>query len=163
MAEKMKAALDRMLSTVCIAILIGITILICIQIVSRYVFNNPIGWTEEIARHLQPWLTFLGIPLGFLTLSHIAIGFLPSVLTGKRKLLLTLFVYGAVVYLNVVMFVKGIVLAKLNWDVSMITVNVSQGVALYLFLPISAVLTIVSLILNVMVLTTKSKTQGEVT
>lgn len=39
----------------------GIDILI--QIVSRRIFNYPISYTEELARHIQVWVTFLGIGL----------------------------------------------------------------------------------------------------
>ncbi|MCB1812739.1 MAG: TRAP transporter small permease subunit, partial [Candidatus Competibacteraceae bacterium] len=38
-------------------ILLGIVML---QFVTRYVFNDSVGWTEEIARYLLIFLTFIG-------------------------------------------------------------------------------------------------------
>lgn len=32
-----------------------------LQVVSRYVFNSPLGWTEELAKFLMVWWTFLAV------------------------------------------------------------------------------------------------------
>lgn len=32
-----------------------------LQVISRYVFNSPLGWTEELAKFLMVWWTFLGV------------------------------------------------------------------------------------------------------
>lgn len=32
-----------------------------LQVVSRYVFNSPLGWTEELAKLLMVWWTFLAV------------------------------------------------------------------------------------------------------
>jgi TRAP-type transport system small permease protein len=33
---------------------------VVLQVVSRYVFNRPTSWSEELARYLFVWITFLG-------------------------------------------------------------------------------------------------------
>lgn len=33
------------------------------QVISRYVFGSPLGWTEEAAKFLMVWWTFLGVGL----------------------------------------------------------------------------------------------------
>ncbi|MBP2669953.1 MAG: TRAP-type C4-dicarboxylate transport system, small permease component [candidate division NC10 bacterium] len=44
-----------------VIVLMGVmTILVSVQIVSRYVFNFPLGWTEEMARFAFVWVSFLG-------------------------------------------------------------------------------------------------------
>jgi TRAP-type C4-dicarboxylate transport system permease small subunit len=44
-----------------VIVLMGImTVLVSAQIVSRYVFNFPLGWTEEMARFSFVWVSFLG-------------------------------------------------------------------------------------------------------
>jgi len=44
-----------------VIVLMGIMkILVSAQIVSRYVFNFPLGWTEEMARFSFVWVSFLG-------------------------------------------------------------------------------------------------------
>ena len=43
------------------------------QVVSRYVFDSPIDWTEEMARLLFIWISFMGAFLALKTKGHIAV------------------------------------------------------------------------------------------
>jgi TRAP-type C4-dicarboxylate transport system permease small subunit len=63
------------------AALIGV---ITLQIVSR-VFFQAVGWTEEVARFLLVWITFLGATLAFQRGRHIAVTFLVDALPGRLK------------------------------------------------------------------------------
>ncbi|MEQ6917584.1 TRAP transporter small permease [Halomonas aquatica] len=63
------------------AALIGV---ITLQIVSR-VFFNAVGWTEEVARFLLVWITFLGATLAFQRGRHIAVTFLVEALPGRLQ------------------------------------------------------------------------------
>lgn len=58
------------------AALIGV---ITLQIVSR-VFFTAVGWTEEVARFLLVWITFLGATLAFQRGRHIAVTFVVEAL-----------------------------------------------------------------------------------
>ncbi|MGQ7248714.1 TRAP transporter small permease [Halomonas sp. V046] len=40
--------------------LVAFIALAAMQVVTRYVFNNPLDWTEELAAHLLVWLVFIG-------------------------------------------------------------------------------------------------------
>ena len=53
--------------------LVVLVVLVFAQVVSRYLFNSPISWTEEMARILFVWITFLGTFLALKTKGHIAI------------------------------------------------------------------------------------------
>lgn len=43
-------------------LLVLMSIVLGLQIVARYVFNNSLSWSEELVRYLFIWSTFLGIP-----------------------------------------------------------------------------------------------------
>ncbi len=43
-----------------VVILVSFLVLASMQVVSRYVFNAPFTWTEELSAALLIWLTFLG-------------------------------------------------------------------------------------------------------
>ncbi|MDO4547250.1 MAG: TRAP transporter small permease [Clostridia bacterium] len=63
-------------------ILGGMTILIFIQVVFRYVFTNPLAWSEEIAKYLFIWMTFIGGYVGARQNKHIGVEALQKALPG---------------------------------------------------------------------------------
>ncbi|RCV93557.1 TRAP transporter small permease [Vreelandella rituensis] len=63
------------------AALIGV---ITLQIISRVLFS-AVGWTEEVARFLLVWITFLGATLAFQRGRHIAVTFAVDALPGRLR------------------------------------------------------------------------------
>ncbi|MBA2450393.1 MAG: TRAP transporter large permease subunit [Chloroflexi bacterium] len=55
-----RTPLDWALEGATTAILAGEVLVVGLGVISRYVFNSPISWTEEIARLLLVWLMFAG-------------------------------------------------------------------------------------------------------
>ncbi len=53
-------ALLRLLVALAFAVMVAAAIA---QVVSRYVFNRPLGWTEELARLVMLWWTFVAVGL----------------------------------------------------------------------------------------------------
>ena len=56
------------------------TLLIFIQVLLRYVFNSPLAWSEEIARYLFIWMTFLAGYIGARKGKHIGVEALQNAL-----------------------------------------------------------------------------------
>lgn len=48
------------------------------QVVARYVFDAPLTWSEELARYLFIWLSFLGAWLAWVRRVHLGIDFLQT-------------------------------------------------------------------------------------
>lgn len=46
----------------CLAVMFAVVML---QVVSRYVFNSPPSWAEELARYMMIWLGLLGATMSF--------------------------------------------------------------------------------------------------
>lgn len=60
MVKKVLLWLDRNLEEVLLALLLaGIAFVVLLQVISRYVFNSPLGWSDELARYFLIWSTFL--------------------------------------------------------------------------------------------------------
>lgn len=97
--------LDRLLQPVVfvgMAALIGV---ITLQIVSR-VFFTAVGWTEEVARFLLIWITFLAGTLAFQRGHHIAVTFAVDALPMRlRKLARILAVAAVIAFLMTLAFI----------------------------------------------------------
>src|SRR5678815_2021951 len=52
---------------------VAVTIVLVAQVLSRYVLNASLVWSEELARYLTVWLTFLGVGLGVRSGTHFGV------------------------------------------------------------------------------------------
>jgi len=62
------------------------------QVISRYVFNAPLIWSEELSRYLFIWLAFLGAWQAWILREHLGIDMLPEIIPARmvRPLQLTI-------------------------------------------------------------------------
>lgn len=58
---------------ICVFLMSFMTLLIFVQVVMRYVFNNSLSWSEELARYVFIWLIYIGISYGCKLRKHIKI------------------------------------------------------------------------------------------
>ncbi|MEU6644688.1 TRAP transporter small permease [Saccharomonospora sp. NPDC046836] len=56
--------IDRVLEALAALSLVSITVLLFANATLRFLFNSPLGWTEEIVTGLMLWLTMFGFVLG---------------------------------------------------------------------------------------------------
>lgn len=59
--------------SICVGLMSAMTLIIFIQVVMRYVFQNSLSWSEELARYLFIWLVYIGISYGCKIMKHIKI------------------------------------------------------------------------------------------
>lgn len=62
--------IEKVLCAICLALMSAI---IVAQVFFRYVLNNSLSWSEEVARYLFVWMVYLGISLGVKTDKHICV------------------------------------------------------------------------------------------
>lgn len=63
----MKKVLDplfKVMSFIMGLLVLATVVVIALQIIWRYVFSNPLSWTEQIGRYLFVWIVMLAIPIG---------------------------------------------------------------------------------------------------
>lgn len=58
----------------------AMTLIVFIQVVSRYVFGSSIFWAEEFARYSMIWIAFLGTAMGIKEDAHTKIEFFVNLL-----------------------------------------------------------------------------------
>lgn len=65
--ERLRKSIQFLLVTMTVVMGVVLTA----QIVMRYVFNNSLTWSEELARYIYVWICFLGLSLGIMEGDHI--------------------------------------------------------------------------------------------
>lgn len=82
--QRTERFLDALLQPVVFAGMAALIGVITLQIVSRVLFT-AVGWTEEVARFLLVWITFLAGTLAFQRGRHIAVTFVVDALPGRLR------------------------------------------------------------------------------
>ena len=82
--RRIERGLDAIIQPVVFAGMAALIGVITLQIVSRVLFS-AVGWTEEVARFLLVWITFLAGTLAFQRGRHIAVTFAVDALPGRLR------------------------------------------------------------------------------
>lgn len=102
-----KSKLDKIVAGILIS-LMGIMVLnVSWQVVSRYVFQNPSSFTDELSRYMLIWLGMLGASYVAGQDQHLAIDILPQKLEGRAKAWLKILIYGLVLLFAFLVLVLG--------------------------------------------------------
>lgn len=65
--------MDKILSIACAVLLTFMTVLVLIQVFSRYILNSPVAFTEELVRYSLIWTGFIGAAYAFSTREHMSL------------------------------------------------------------------------------------------
>jgi TRAP-type C4-dicarboxylate transport system permease small subunit len=87
-------------------ILVAFLALSSLQVVSRYIFDAPLVWTEELSANLLIWMTFLGAAAIQRSDSHVRVEFVEE-LFGPRVALWLFALFDAVIIVFLVALVIG--------------------------------------------------------
>lgn len=71
-------------------LLLGMSFLVGIQVIMRYVFQNSLSWSEELARYMFIWMVYVGISYGVKRNRHISIDVVHNLLPPKAAALLSM-------------------------------------------------------------------------
>jgi TRAP-type C4-dicarboxylate transport system permease small subunit len=67
-------------------------LLVFFQVVMRYVFQNSLAWSEELARYIFLWQTWLGASYAVRQRRHLRVEMVADRFRGRRRVLFELFV-----------------------------------------------------------------------
>lgn len=84
MLKKTTKWITALLSGFCLVSMLGLTVIVALQVVSR-LLKISLPWTEELARFLIVWLTFLGCTLAIYRKSHLSVNFLVDMMPAPLK------------------------------------------------------------------------------
>lgn len=129
--------LSNLEDTVCGLLMGAMTVIVFCAVVLRYAFNNPIGWSDELAKICFTWLVFLGGALGLKRGAHISIDALVQMLPGKLRKLVAAAADVLVLVLLLVIVYYGALIAAMTAGVTTPSLGVPVAVV-YAAAPVSA-------------------------
>jgi TRAP-type C4-dicarboxylate transport system permease small subunit len=98
-----------------IAVLALMAIIVFANVMLRYLTDESIVWSEEVARYLMIWLTFLGIGPVFRIGGHIAVDSLHSVLPRRLALVLRAGIFVLIAGFSLALVRLGSILVERTW------------------------------------------------
>ncbi len=137
----------RCIETICLAILLMLTVAVVYSTTMRYFGASP-SWYDEIASVLLAWLTYFGAVYALFLRQHMSFGGFVASLPRSVAVGLTLFTeLLVIVFFAVVAWYGNAVLAVAKWDsllsLRWLTLDIVQSV-----IPITAVLMIIGTLLT---------------
>ncbi len=86
------------------------------EVVSRFLFNFPIMWSEEIGRYLFIWIVYIGSAQAFIERRHLRVDFLLKKLRSPYNTYLELILYFMIMVFLFFVFLYGLKYAGMNLD-----------------------------------------------
>ena len=122
------------------------TMLVFVNVVTRYAFNFSIIWAEEVSQYLMIWIAYLGAGLALREGRHVAVEILQDRLPTALGRRLRMAVGGLVLSFLGVVTVLGFQFVVFVWNQETPVLNISLGIP-SLAIPIGALLFAVHLVL----------------
>jgi TRAP-type transport system small permease protein len=128
---------ERLIDITAIGVFTGIFLCVLAQVVFRYVFNNPLTWSEELARYLFIWCAFLGWIIASRHDGHLAMTYLAQRLPPPGRVAAAVTIQLATLWFAWILGSRGWQLVRNNWDVENVAVPFNLGVV-YVIEPLAA-------------------------
>ena len=145
---KVKFWMDKFLSIACAVLLSFMTILVLIQVFSRYVLNSPVAFTEELVRYSLIWTGFIGAAYAFSTREHMSLTLVRDKFTGKAHTALLVAIDGLILLLAIFITIGGFKLAVSASREFSALLGIPRSLV-YSIAPISGIFIIIAQIINI--------------
>lgn len=99
---------DTLLNWVLAMILVIMLLVVSAQVWYRFVLNDPLTWSEEVARYLFVWISFMGSAVGVRMNVHLGIDLIDKILSPKGRKIMTVAVNLLIQIFLVVVIIWGI-------------------------------------------------------
>lgn len=143
-----KQALDTFLAWAVYVLTTLLLIVMSAQVLWRYVFNDPIYWSEELARYLFVWLTFLAASMAFRDHKHMAVDLIQPFLPPAARRWQDVIITSILALFFVVVLVIAPEILQITFDQPSACLSIPIAV-LYLSFPVSILIMLIYLVLDV--------------
>lgn len=142
--------LDRILEALACLMLVVMVVVVCWQVISRYVLGTPSTFTEELLRFALVWLSMLGIAYVSGKQQHISLTlFIDKASPAVRHVWMLMLQICIAVFALYALIIGGLQISTISMEQFSPALNISMG-HVYYALPLSGVLIIIYSVLNIM-------------
>jgi TRAP-type transport system small permease protein len=138
----MNRVLDKVLGGILEILIVVMVLVVILQVLARYAIQIPIPWTEEAARYMLAYMTFVGSAIALKGGKHIVVLFVYERLPSGARRSFDLFFNILILLFLLAILWGGLHLIEGAWDVptaSMPWITMGQ---VYLILPIGLIIMI---------------------
>lgn len=161
--KQLRKYLNLTLNVLAGASFLAMVTLTCWQVITRYIFQNPSPWSEELVSYLFAWMALFGASLVVGERGHMNIPIVVERMgEGGRKFFAIFAELVALAFSGVILVYGGIQITSLAMGQMTSSLGLPIGV-FYIILPLSGALNIVYTILNIVDIATDTEVvEGEV-
>ncbi len=126
--------LNTLVSYLCTVSIGGMTAVVLLGVLFRYVFRQPLGWSEELSRYLMIWSASLAVSIGIRENEHVGLTLIMD--SAKSKAVRS--IVGTLIFL----ITTGFLLVMFYYAVFMVkeaTFQISMGLGISMVLPSLAI------------------------
>ncbi len=102
-----KSILDKILSVFCIILFAAMVVLVTWQVITRFIFNDPSAFSEELAKYCFVWLGLFGAAFLFGENGHMAMDFVKDRFPKPLRLGVELFIQLVIIAFAALVLLKG--------------------------------------------------------
>ncbi len=131
----MKELIYKLQLCICVPLMVLMCIVTFLQVVTRYVFNHSLYWSEELARYIFIWLTFIGAGIAVHRRSEMGIEYFTNLMSKETRTIVQIGTTVLVMAFLAIAIIEGTVLAIESWDTPSIALGL-PWTFIYLAMPI---------------------------
>jgi TRAP-type C4-dicarboxylate transport system permease small subunit len=120
-------------------IMAALVVMVFSGVLSRYIFNYSLAWSDELAGLLFVWLTLLGSVAALRRRSHMTIGFFPRLFGPLGQRAIGVYVMAAILLFLLFMVAEGLTLTRATLGDKSAVLRLPIGLY-YLSLPVAGLL-----------------------
>ncbi|MEB3101837.1 TRAP transporter small permease [Ferviditalea candida] len=145
MLEAFARKINRVVEFLLFIFLSVMTIVVALQVLFRYVINEPLFWTEELARYLMIYIVYMGASVGVRWGSHVGFTFFVGRISPALAKWLAIIANLGLLAFTLNFIYYGLQIALQNYDQLSGAMEIPMTY-LFMVLPISGVLIIIQLL-----------------
>jgi TRAP-type C4-dicarboxylate transport system permease small subunit len=117
----------------------GLLATLFLQVFTRYVLNDPLSWTEEVARYLYVYIVFLGASAAISDRTHVGIDYFAKALPIRLQWLVSVAVNLLILIALALLLYWGWRAALRQWNMPLVVLDIPYT-WVYIVIPVTAVL-----------------------